>query len=107
MSCTKQIVAIDKAIEQYFDAVVSGQEVEHGKPAPDIFLLAAERIGVPIEDCYVFEDAFNGVNAGVSSGARTIMVPDLVQPTDEIREKVAAVCTTLKEASIKIENDEI
>ena len=47
------------------------------------------------------------MNAGVSSGARTIMVPDLVQPTDEIREMVAAVCTTLKEASIKIENDEI
>ena len=94
-------------VEQYFDAVVSGQEVEHGKPAPDIFLLASERIGVPIEDCYVFEDAFNGVHAGVSSGARTIMVPDLVQPTDEIRKMVAAVCTTLKQASEKIENDEI
>lgn len=94
-------------VEQYFDAVVSGSEVEHGKPAPDIFLLAAERIGVDIKDCYVFEDAFNGVEAGIASGATTIMVPDQIQPTEEIRNKVHAVCTTLKEASEKIENGEI
>lgn len=86
-------------VSEYFDAVVSGQEVEHGKPAPDIFLLAAERLGLDAKDCYVFEDAFNGVNAGVASGARTIMVPDLTQPTEEIQKKVAKVCITLKEAS--------
>lgn len=94
-------------VEQYFDAVVSGQEVEHGKPAPDIFLLAAERIGIDIKDCYVFEDAFNGVEAGLASGAKTIMIPDQIQPTEELRERVDAVCTTLKEASEKIEAGEL
>lgn len=92
-------------VEDYFEVVVSGQEVEHGKPAPDIFLLAAERLGLDAKECYVFEDAYNGVQAGVASKAKTIMIPDLVQPTDEIRNMVAAVCTTLKEASDKIEEN--
>ncbi len=92
-------------VEDYFAVVVSGQEVKHGKPAPDIFLLAAERLGLDAKDCYVFEDAYNGVQAGVASLAKTIMIPDLVQPTDEIRSMVADVCTTLKEASDKIEKN--
>lgn len=94
-------------VAQYFDAVVSGSEVEHGKPSPDIFLLAAERLGLDAKDCYVFEDAINGVNAGVASGAKTIMIPDLTQPTDEIRAKVAMVCKTLKEASDLIEEGKL
>ncbi len=92
-------------VEDYFEVVVSGQEVEHGKPAPDIFLLAAERLELDATDCYVFEDAYNGVQAGVASKAKTIMIPDLVQPTDEIRSMVADVCKTLKEASEKIEKN--
>ena len=92
-------------VDQYFDAVVSGQEVEHGKPSPDIFLLAAERIGIPANECYVFEDAFNGVQAGYASGARTIMVPDLIQPDEAIRKKAFAVCKTLKEAAEQIERN--
>lgn len=92
-------------VEDYFEVVVSGQEVEHGKPAPDIFLLAAERLGLDAKACYVFEDAYNGVQAGVASKAKTIMIPDLVQPTEEIRNMVADVCTTLKEASDKIEKN--
>lgn len=92
-------------LEGYFETVVSGKEVDHGKPAPDVFLLAAARLGLDPKECYVFEDAFNGVEAGVSSGAKTIMVPDLLQPTEEIRNKVHAVCKTLKEASERIENN--
>lgn len=48
-------------MREYFDAVVSGKEVKHGKPAPDIFLLAAERIHCTPETCYVFEDSENGI----------------------------------------------
>jgi haloacid dehalogenase superfamily, subfamily IA, variant 3 with third motif having DD or ED len=47
----------------YFDAVVTGEEVHHGKPAPDIFLQAAERLGIAPVDCVVLEDAANGVAA--------------------------------------------
>lgn len=84
-------------IEDYFTAVVSGSQVEHGKPAPDIFLYAAERLCLAPEDCYVFEDSFNGIRAGVAAGCFTIMIPDLFEPTDEIRQLVAGVYKNFEE----------
>ena len=64
--------------EQLFQASVTGEEVQHGKPAPDIFLRAAELLNVPIEECWVIEDAPHGVAAGVASGARVFAVPNSV-----------------------------
>lgn len=90
-------------LEDYFEVVVSGKEVERGKPFPDIFLLAANKLGIDSQACYVFEDAYNGVQAGIAAGSKTIMIPDLLQPTDEIRNQVSAVYKTLKEASDAIE----
>src|SRR5829696_2132695 len=58
-----------------FDAEVTGDEVAHGKPAPDLFLLAAERIGVDPSQCVVFEDAPNGVLAANAAGMRVAAVP--------------------------------
>ena len=55
-----------------FDAVVTGDEVEHGKPSPDIFLEAARRLGVPPEDCVVVEDGQNGVKAARKAGMLAI-----------------------------------
>lgn len=72
-------------VSECFDAVVTGEEVANGKPAPDIFLLAASKIGVAPERCCVFEDAFSGLRGAFAAGALPVMVPDLVQPTDEIR----------------------
>lgn len=55
-----------------FDATVNGSEVEHKKPAPDIFLTAAERIGIPAGDCLVIEDAPSGIQAGLAAGAKCL-----------------------------------
>ena len=88
-------------LERFFDAVVSGQQVERGKPEPDIFLLAAEEIGCPPEDCYVFEDSLNGVRAGMAAGCTTVMVPDLVPPPEGLT--VSRVCASLHEARKLIE----
>src|SRR4051794_5473724 len=56
-------------LQQRFDGrVFSASEVEHGKPAPDLFLYAAERMAVPPEDCAVVEDSVYGVLAGVAAG---------------------------------------
>jgi beta-phosphoglucomutase family hydrolase len=63
-------------IASYFDAVVSAHTIAHGKPAPDIFLLAAKRVGVDPRDCVVFEDAQSGVEAGKAAGAMVIAVPN-------------------------------
>ena len=67
-----------------FEAVVCGEDVSRGKPDPEVFLLAAERLGLSPADCYVFEDSFNGVRAGHAAGCRTIMIPDLIPPDQEI-----------------------
>ena len=88
-------------LDGFFSAVVSGQEVERGKPEPDIFLLAAERIGCPPELCYVFEDGINGVRAGMAAGCVTVMVPDQVPPPEGLA--VSRVCASLGEAKTLIE----
>lgn len=85
-------------ILELFDAVVSGDEVTRGKPEPDIFLLAADKIGCKPQDCYVFEDGFNGVRAGAAAGCATIMIPDLMQPDDALRALCAGVYPSLLDA---------
>jgi HAD superfamily hydrolase (TIGR01509 family) len=57
-----------------FDVTVAGDEVENGKPAPDMFLLAAERLGVAPEACIVVEDSPPGVEAGLAAGMLTLAV---------------------------------
>ncbi len=64
--------------ERYFDAYACGSEVENGKPAPDVFLLAAERLGVKPSECYVFEDSSNGVISAYVAGMRAIGIADIV-----------------------------
>jgi HAD superfamily hydrolase (TIGR01509 family) len=88
-------------LTDYFDEIVSAQGMKHGKPNPDIFLLAAERLCLDPKDCYVLEDAVNGVKAGLAAGCETIMVPDLVEPDEEIR-RLAHVCASLSEVKEKI-----
>lgn len=82
----------------YFSEIVSGIEVEHGKPAPDIFLRAAERIGLRPQECFVFEDSENGIKAGYAAGCATIMVPDLIAPSPQIRQFCNRICKDLAEA---------
>ncbi len=74
-------------VESYFDALVSGRDdgVKNGKPAPDIFLKAAEKIGLPASECYVFEDAYNGIRAAAAAGTRPIMIPDTIPADEEMR----------------------
>lgn len=67
-----------------FDAVVTGEDVARGKPAPDIFLLAASRLSLPPSDCLVFEDAFSGIRAAHAAGCLPVLVPDRTRPTAEI-----------------------
>ena len=88
----------------YFADFVSGQDVQHGKPSPEIFLKAAEKLGLPPHDCYVFEDSINGVEAGLRAGAFTVMVPDLMQPSEELSRRVSLICESLSEAIEKISN---
>ena len=70
---------------QYFDVIVGGEAVTRSKPAPDIYLLAARRLGVEPGRCFVIEDARFGIQAAHAAGMMPIMVPDLQKPDDDIR----------------------
>ena len=82
----------------YFSAIASGDEVLHGKPAPDIFLLAAKRLGVPPADCCVFEDSPNGIRAAHAAGMKPILIPDLMPVTEEIASLTVGVYKVLTDA---------
>ncbi len=81
----------------YFDEIVCGDMVEKSKPNPDIFLKAAEVLGSRPEDCIVIEDSFNGIRAAHNAGMFCFMVPDILQPDDEMKEKASAIMDSLDE----------
>lgn len=90
---------------KYIDAICSGTQVSHGKPAPDLFLYASKCIGVPIQECYIFEDAYNGIRAAYNAGGKGIMVPDTQAPDEEMKEKAHAICHDLNEALSLIQKE--
>lgn len=67
-----------------FDEIVGHGDYETGKPAPDPFLKAAERLGVEPLLCLALEDSYNGIRSASSAGMMAVMVPDLLEPTEEI-----------------------
>jgi pseudouridine-5'-monophosphatase len=75
-----------------FDAVVNAEDVANGKPAPDIFLEAARRIGASPESCLVFEDAPAGIEAALAAGMHVIAVPE---PGHEGLSAMAEACAIL------------
>lgn len=89
----------------YFDAVVYGDMLARSKPAPDIYLTAAQRIDIEPSRCYAFEDSINGVKSAYTAGMKVIMVPDLIPPTDEIRPMLYECCSSLTEAEKILRND--
>jgi beta-phosphoglucomutase-like phosphatase (HAD superfamily) len=64
------------AIESFFQAIATGDEVARGKPAPDVYLLAAARLGVPPARCLALEDAPLGVAAARAAGMVCVAVPN-------------------------------
>ncbi|MEO6011984.1 MAG: HAD family phosphatase [Devosia sp.] len=78
-----------------FHAIVTRDDVVHPKPHPEPYLTAARLLGVVPANCLAIEDSHSGVRAAAAAGMQTVMVPDLVQPTDEIRALCAAVMLSL------------
>ena len=78
-----------------FDAIVTRDDVCRGKPHPDLFLRAAEELGMAPDSCLGLEDSYNGVRAASAAGLTVIMVPDLLAPTDEMRARCVMVAGDL------------
>lgn len=79
----------------YFEHVISASDVVHSKPAPDTYLLAAQRLAVAPARCIVLEDSAHGAQAALAAGMRVIIVPDLLQPPPALARQALAVCPDL------------
>ena len=90
---------------KYFDEVVCSSMVENGKPEPDIYLLAAERLGLEPQECIALEDSQNGIKSASSAGCKTVMVPDLDGPSEKIKPLLYGVADGLKDVVRIIENN--
>ena len=81
----------------FFDFTVSGEDVERGKPSPDIFLRAAALAEADPAECVVLEDSNNGIRAAFAAGMRPVMVPDIKPPEPDVTEMVYKVYRDLEE----------
>lgn len=80
-----------------FNAIVAKGDYTRSKPAPDPYLVAAERLGIDPAECLALEDSHNGVRAAHAAGMMTIMVPDILEPTEEMHAKCIHIARTLHE----------
>lgn len=94
-------------VYEYFDAFVCGDDVKNGKPHPEVFLTAAQRLGLAPESCVAFEDSINGIKSANAARMKTVMVPDFLQPTDEVLPLIDFLCEDLSQAIKYIENENI
>ena len=69
----------------YFETRTTGEQVEHSKPNPEIYLMACKSIGMKPEECVAIEDSLNGIRSAHAAGLHPVMVIDKVQPTEEIK----------------------
>jgi HAD superfamily hydrolase (TIGR01509 family) len=84
-------------LRRFFDAVATRNDVSRGKPHPDLFLKVADDLRVAPERCLVLEDSHNGVRAAHAAGCLPIMVPDLLEATDEMRKLCVLIANDLHE----------
>jgi len=84
-------------LEEYFRVIVTGDMIEHSKPAPDIYQLACRKMGESPAEVYAIEDSYNGIRAAYRAGLCPIMVPDMVEPDDEMRQLCYRICRDLNE----------
>ena len=91
----------------YFDTIVTGDMIEHGKPAPDIYLLAAQRLGVDPAECVGVEDSPNGVRSIHAAGMKAVMIPDMVEPTPEVEALVWRQLNELSELVSLLESPDL
>ena len=87
-------------LTKFFEVIVTGEEVERGKPAPDIYVCAAERLGIPADACLVVEDALPGIAAAKAASMRIAAIPDrrFVDP-HEYEKEADYILNSLKELS--------
>ncbi len=101
-----EAVLNDAAMRDKFQVVVAADTLPHGKPAPDVYLEAARRLGIEASHCVCLEDSQNGILAGKAAGMKVIAVPDArFSPPDEILRQADIVLPSLLDFSIRMVRD--
>lgn len=91
-------------IDQYFDDMVFGPEVQNAKPHPDIFLKAIEKAGVEVNEGLVLEDSESGIQAAYSGNIPVICIPDMKGPSQHFKDMTVAVLPSLLNVMDYLEN---
>jgi HAD superfamily hydrolase (TIGR01509 family) len=100
----KALARLDQAgVLRYMREVSGGDEVTKGKPEPDLYLLAAKKLGVAPGHCLVFEDSAPGARAAHKAGMGVIVIPDLMEPPEDVRGFSLGVFSSLRQAIPTIE----
>lgn len=99
---TRRTLAEEKlaraGIARHFVAIVGGDQVARGKPAPDIYLAAAAAVALPACACVALEDSETGLEAALAAGCQAILVPDLKPPSAQVRARGTPIAASLSEA---------
>ena len=91
------VARFEEGLLDYFERIVGGDMVERSKPAPDIFLKAAEVLDLSPENCCVIEDSYNGILAADAAGMFPVMIPDMLPPDQLMHEKAGMILDSLTE----------
>ncbi|MDP4143558.1 MAG: HAD family phosphatase [Bacillota bacterium] len=90
-------------VYEHFDYIICGDEIEQGKPHPEIFLKAAEKLGCLPENCMVLEDSQTGILAAYRAGMMPVMIPDLKEPDEETQKLLFRQMKNLSEVKLFLE----
>lgn len=90
-------------IIDYFETVITGDMIRHGKPEPDIYLEACRKLGAEPQDAIALEDAINGIKAAARAGMMPVMIPDLIKDTTEVDDILFGRYDSLAEFAREIE----
>ena len=82
---------------EHFSLSVCGDEIEKGKPSPDVIIKAAEKLNVPKQKCLILEDSQNGIIAANNAGIEVIFIKDIVTPEKQYMEQIYAECSDLSD----------
>ena len=85
----------------FFESLSTGDQVSHSKPDPEIYKLACKSLNLPPKKCAAVEDSPNGIKSAKTAGLFTIMVPDRIEPDEELLRKVDFLCSNLSEIKLK------
>ena len=97
-----EAVTADVAMQGKFGVIVTADEIGAGKPAPDVYLAAAERLGLRPDECVCLEDSGNGILAGIRAGMKVIAVPDpRFPPADDVLAQAHLVLPSLSQLSLE------